>query len=128
MLSSKQLISVYSLFIGLFMIGFWSMLLFTDQVPADQKPYAISFHLAGEFLTAILLVTSGVGIWLKKGWSNFLSPVALGLLLYTVVVSPGYYAQLGEFTMVIMFMVLTVLTVIVLAVQFKNSINLKMLP
>ena len=121
MVSSKRLVSVYSLFIGLFMIAFWSMLLVTGQVPADQKPYAISFHLAGEFLTAILLVSSGIGLWQNKAWSNFFSPLALGLLLYTVIVSPGYYAQLGEAPMVIMFMALTALTVIALAVQFKNS-------
>ena len=120
MVSSKQLVSIYSLFIGLFMIGFWCMLLLTDQVPAGQRLFAISFHLAGEFLTAALLVVSGVGIWLKKSWSNFLSPLALGLLLYTIIVSPGYYAQLGDLAMVSMFMVLTILTLLATYVMFRN--------
>ena len=95
-ISAKRWVAVYSIFVGLFMIGFWLMLLLTDQVPSDQKPYAISFHLAGEFLTAVLLVVSGAGVWLKKQWSKILSPLALGLLLYTVVVSQ-FYIVWGDF-------------------------------
>jgi peptidoglycan/LPS O-acetylase OafA/YrhL len=120
-ISAKRLVSVYSIFVGLFMIGFWLMLLLTDQVPSDQKPFAISFHLAGEFLTAVLLAVSGVGIWLKKSWSKSFSFLALGLLLYTVVVSPGYYAQLGEMPMVAIFMILTVLTLVSIVIQFKSE-------
>jgi hypothetical protein len=80
-LSTAHLISVYSFLIGIFMLGFWLMLLLTDQVPSDQKPYAISFHLAGEFLTATILIISGVGIWLKKPWAKTVSVLALGMLL-----------------------------------------------
>ena len=120
-ISAKRMVAIYSVFVGLFMIIFWLMLLFTDQVPSDQKPYAISFHLAGEFLTAVLLIAAGAGVWLKKHWSKILSPLALGLLLYTVIFSPGYYAQLGEMPIVVMFTVLIVLTLISILVQFKEN-------
>ena len=87
------------------------MLLLTNQVPEEQIPWAITFHLAGELLTAVLLIVSALGLLLDKAWAKILSPFALGMLLYTVVVSPGYYAQLGDTAMVIMFAVLIALTV-----------------
>ncbi len=117
--SSKLAISLYSIFIGLFMIIFWSMLMVTNQILPEQIPWAISFHLAGEFGTAILLIASGVGLWKSKGWAKLLSPFALGMLLYTVVVSPGYYAQLGNTPMVVMFSILIALTVAALIGTFK---------
>ena len=106
---------------GLFMISFWAMLLVTDQVPQDQKPWAISFHVAGEFLTAILLTISGVTLWLKKTRARVLSAAALGMLLYTVIVSPGYYAQQNEQPMVAMFTVLIILTTIAIITLITNS-------
>ncbi len=118
------MVAIYSIFIGLFMLGFWSMLLVTNQVSSDQKPYAISFHLAGEFLTAATLITSGVGLWLAKSWGRLISLLGLGLLLYTVIVSPGYYAQMGNVPMVAMFMVLTVLTIIAIVTQLKLKVQL----
>ena len=101
------------------MIIFWSMLVATNQILPEQIPWAISFHLAGEFGTALLLIVSGVGLWKSKGWARILSPLALGMLLYTVIVSPGYYAQLGNMPMVIMFSVLIALTIIALIGAFK---------
>ena len=116
----KSAAAAYSVLVGLFIIVFWLVQLVTNPVPSDQKRYAISFHLAGEFLTAILLIASGAGTWIGKQWSKMLSPVALGLLLYTVIVSPGYCAQLGDVLMVGMFMVLTAFTVLAIAIQKKN--------
>ncbi len=83
----------------------------TNQILPEQIPWAISFNLAGEFGTATLLIASGVGLWKSKGWAKLLLPFALVMLLYTVVVSPGYYAQLGNTPMVVMFLILIALTV-----------------
>lgn len=118
-LSANLAISIYSIFIGLFMIIFWSLLVATDQILPEQVPYAISFHLAGEFGTAALLFVSGVGLLKSMGWAKILSPFALGMLLYTVIVSPGYYAQLGNTPMVPMFSVLIALTIAAFVGAFK---------
>jgi hypothetical protein len=75
--------------------------------------------LAGELLTAVLLIVSALGLLLEKQWARILSPAALGMLLYTVIVSPGYYAQLGNTPMVIMFAILIVLTVAALVGTLK---------
>jgi peptidoglycan/LPS O-acetylase OafA/YrhL len=117
-LTAKLAVSIYSIFIGLFMIIFWSMLVATNQILPEQIPWAISFYLAGEFATALLLIVSGVG-WKSKGWARILLPLALGMLLYTVIVSPGYCAQLGNIPIVIMFSVLVALTIIALIGAFK---------
>lgn len=119
-LSAKKAVSVYSSVVGFFMLIFWSALLLTDQVPPEQIPWAISFHLAGEILTGLLLIFSGAGLWLEKHWARILSPFALGMLLYTVIVSPGYYAQLGNLPMVIMFTILIALTIAALIAIFKT--------
>jgi len=91
----------------------------TNQVSADQKPWAISFHITGEFTTAILLIAAAVGLWLDDQWAKILAPIALGMLLYTVIVSPGYYAQLNNLPMVGVFLILVILTVIAIMTLFK---------
>jgi peptidoglycan/LPS O-acetylase OafA/YrhL len=119
-LSAKSAVSIYSLFIGIFMFVFWSALVITNQILPQEIPYAISFHLAGEFITAALLIVSGVGLLRNICWAKILSPFALGMLLYTVVVSPGYYAQQGNTPMVAMFAVLIALTIMALIGAFKT--------
>jgi hypothetical protein len=118
-ISARIAVAVYSAVVGFFMLSFWAMILLTDQVPAEQVPWAIAFHLAGELLTGVLLIVSALGLLLEKGWAKVLSPSALGMLLYTVIASPGYYAQLGNLPMVIMFAVLIALTIAALAATFK---------
>lgn len=62
----------------------------------EREPIRLAFHLAAEFATAALLIMGGTGLLLGKSWARFLSAVALGMLLYTVMVSPGYFAQSGQ--------------------------------
>ena len=93
------------------MIGFWVFALTKNLVPPEEKPWLITFHLFAEFTTAILLIISGVGLWVGSEWARTLSPLALGLLLYIVIYSPGYYAQKNNRPMAAMFIVLIILTV-----------------
>ena len=111
LLSASNLVAVYSILIGLFMIGFWVFALSKNLVPPEEKPWSITFHVIAEFSTAILLIVSGVGLWFGSEWARTLSPLALGLLLYAVINSPGYYAQKNNLPMVAMFIVLIILTV-----------------
>ncbi len=94
------------------MIGQWIMFIATGQVPEfNTEPVRISFHLAAEFITAILLVIGGLGLFTKRRWGLSIFFVAMGMLLYTIIVSPGYFAQLGELAFVWMFAILIILTV-----------------
>ncbi len=121
LLSALQLVSVCAIIMGVFMIGFWSMLLLANQVREEEKPYAISFHLAGEFGTAVLLIVGDTGLWFGVVWAKILASFALGMLLYTVIVSPGYYAQLKNLPMVGIFVPRIVLTIVAIVTILKFS-------
>lgn len=117
MFSAGNLVAIYSVLIGSFMIGFWVFALSTNQIPPEEKPWLITFHVLAEFSTAILLIVSGAGLWFGSKWARMLSPLALGLLLYAVINSPGYYAQKNNLPMVVMFILLILLTIAAVVAQ-----------
>ncbi|MFW9806622.1 MAG: hypothetical protein ACFFFK_07835, partial [Candidatus Thorarchaeota archaeon] len=88
----QRLASIYSIFVGISMIGLWVMLLTTDQVPElALEPYRIMSHILAEVVTAVLLLVSGYSLLTRKTWGLKLSLFAQGSLLYTLIASPGYY-------------------------------------
>ncbi len=103
-------VATYAIAVGVFMIGFWGFLLVTGQAELGRRPWDMGFHLAAEFGTAFLLILSGAGSFLALPGVPVLAPVALGMLLYTEVNSPGFYAGKGNWPMVVMFAILTILT------------------
>ena len=105
--------SVFAIAVGVLMIGQWSFFYLSNQIPElEAEPYRILFHLAGEFATAIALIVGGIGLLTGQAWSSWLYMLAMGMLLSTVIVSPGYFAQRGEWPFVGMFVVLLILAVI----------------
>jgi peptidoglycan/LPS O-acetylase OafA/YrhL len=109
----RRAAAIYAIVVGLLMFGQWAMFLATGNVPELQtEPIRISFHLAGEFITAGLLVASGLGLLTLKKWGYHVFLLSMGMLLYTIIVSPGYFAQLGQWVFVVMFALLVVLTLI----------------
>ncbi len=108
---------LFAIIVGIGMIGMWSLLLITRQVPElETEPLRIRFHIAAEFITAIALLVSGIGLLTDQSWSQWLYLVAIGMLFYTVIVSPGYYAEKGEWPFVGMFAVILILGVVCLIV------------
>lgn len=108
--------ALFAIIVGIGMIGLWIMLLLTKQVAElETEPLRIRFHIAAEFATAIALVVAGVGLLTGQSWSQWLYLVAAGMLLYTVIVSPGYYAEKGEWPFVGMFAVIFILALVSLA-------------
>ncbi len=119
LLSAANLVGAYSVLVGVMMIGMWLSLILRNQVPElKEKRKGIYFHLADEFSTAVLLIVSGVGLFLTSHWATTLSAVSLGMLLYTVIASPGYYADQDNLPMVAMFMVLIILTISAIVALF----------
>ena len=105
--------SLYAILVGLGMIGQWSYSLVTKRVPElKSEPFRIAFHLTGEFLTAIALIAGGLGLLTGAPWGRPTYLVSMGMLLYTVIVSPGYFAQKREWPMVGMFAVLLALALV----------------
>ena len=102
--------ALYAIAVGVLMIAQWSFFLVAGQAPElYTAPVQMALHLAAELLTALLLVASGAGLLRGASWARSLSLLALGMLIYTLVQSPGYFAQQGAWALVVMFAVLLVL-------------------
>ena len=105
--------AVFALIVGVGMVAQWAMFLATGQVSElETEPLRIRFHLAGEFATALALLVAGVALLTDQAWSGWFYPLAVGMLLYTVIVSPGYFADRGQWPLVAMFAVILVLALI----------------
>ena len=100
----RKYAGVFSVVMGVGMLAMWAMFFATGQVPELRTaPVALAFHVVAEFATALLLMVSGLGVLTSRTWGRSTALVALGMLFYTVIVSPGYFAQLGQWPLVVMF-------------------------
>jgi hypothetical protein len=109
--------SIFAISAGLMMIGWWSFSYRSGLIPElDSEPIRIRFHLAGEFATAVLLVAGGIGLLIGQEWGSWIFLVANGMLLYTVIVSPGYALQNGERMTAVILGVFLVLSLISIAI------------
>jgi len=118
-MKTRMAASSFCLFMGVSMIGIWVMFYLTGSIPEVQtKPIELGLHIAAEMLTAIVLITSGIGLVKRRGWARDIFSISMGMLLYTLIMSPGYFAQRGELAFVGMFslfiIIALVLTVLVL--------------
>ena len=96
--------AIFAIIVGLGIICMWTVSFITRQIPEfESEPIRIKFHLAAEFVTALGLIAAGTGLLFKQGWAVSAYLLASGMLLYTVIVSPGYFAQKGQWGYVIMF-------------------------
>jgi len=104
--------AVFALVIGIGMIIQWGLSFASQQIPElRSEPIRIGFHLAGEAATAILLIISGIGLLRSALWAPTVFYIAAGMLLYTAIVSPGYFAQQGNWKWLIFFGAILVLSV-----------------
>lgn len=112
----------YSMVVGLLIFGQWAFFLITRQVPElKTERVRVLFHIADEFLTATVLIASGLGLLAQQVWAVDLYPVALGMLFYTIIVSSGYFAQKRVWPIVGMFAVLLILTTLSLIVFWQKA-------
>lgn len=112
----------YSIIVGVLMLAQWSFFIAAGQVPElITEPIRIGFHLAGEAITALLLIASGIGLLGRRSWARTVALVSLGMLIYTTIVSPGYFAQQGTWPLVGMFIILLVLALICIFLLLQVS-------
>ena len=83
----------------------------TGNIPElATKPWEIGLHLAAEATTAVLLIAAGYGLLTKRTWSFWMFLFSMGMLVYTLIVSPGYFPQRGEIGFAVIFFALIILT------------------
>ena len=118
----RRIAAFYCLFIGISMIGMWSVFIITDAVPEiETKPAEIGLHVIAEILTATALLIGGLGLLFRKRWGFNMYLVASGLLTYTLIVSPGYYITKEEPVFVAMFGLFLALDIILLVMMLKKE-------
>ena len=106
-------LAIFAIVVGVGMIGQWAVSYFSRQIPElKTEPIRIGFHLAGEFITVFALIAGGVGLLGGWTWGVPAYLVATGMLLYTAIVSPGYFAQKGQWGWLLMFGVIIVLALV----------------
>ncbi len=105
-----KLPAFYAICVGTLMLVQWAFFLLTGSVPELQSaPWSIAFHLAAEFLTAIMLIISGMMLIKTHPLGKQVFLLSVGMVIYAMVNSAGYFAQSGDWIFVVMFGVLLVL-------------------
>ncbi|HUV15599.1 MAG TPA: hypothetical protein VMW28_03435 [Pelolinea sp.] len=104
--------AVFSIIVGMGMNGQWLMSYLTRQIPElKSEPIRIAFHIAAEMATALMLLIGGITLLSGMPFAREIYLVATGMLFYTAIVSPGYFAQKGVWTWVGIFAVLIIMAI-----------------
>lgn len=97
----------YGILVGFFMIAQWMFSIVTGGVPEfETTPWAIGFHLVAEFSTALMLLVGGISSLRGTTWGKQILLVGLGMVIYSEIVSPGYFAEQSQWAPVAMFAIL----------------------
>ncbi|MBE9524904.1 MAG: hypothetical protein IMY76_07375 [Chloroflexi bacterium] len=95
------------------MKGQWAMTYITHQIPElKSEPIRIWFHIVAEMVTAISLITGGIGLLMQMDWGKNIFLISIGMLFYTSIVSPGYFAQKGQWIWLAMFAAVMLLGIV----------------
>ena len=122
----KKIAAVYSIIIGVSMIGMWTVFYVTGGIPElYTEPAKITMHLIAEFVTAIALILGGFGLISNRKWAFQTYLLSMGMLMYTLIVSPGYYIQSGDFIFVAMFAVFIILAIIFITISYLKKDEFK---
>ena len=112
----------YGISVGLLIILQWVFFIATDSVPEFQTtPWTIGFHMMAELLLALALLMSGITTLRVKPWGEKALLVALGMAIYSEINSPGYFAQLGQWALVVMFALLLFGAVVAVIMILKKK-------
>jgi len=96
----------YGIVVGFGMVAQWTFFIASGSVPEFQaEPWRIIFHLVGELITALVLIISGTATLRSIPWGRKVLLLGLGMVIYSEIVSPGYFAQLGQWALLAMFAV-----------------------
>ncbi len=126
----KKMSAFYSILMGICMIGMWIMFYTSDSIPEIQtKPIELGMHILAEIITAVVLIIGGFSVLMNKRWGNQIYLLSMGMLLYTLIMSPGYFLQQGDIGFAIMFAVFILLaimfTILHLTKKEKSEFGLK---
>jgi lipopolysaccharide export LptBFGC system permease protein LptF len=95
----------------------WLMILKNGSVPEGRTE--LSFHLFSEFLMASACIVGGILLLRRNSLGKPVCSIGLGMVLYSVLNAGGYYGELGNTPMMIMFIFLFVLSMVALLINLQ---------
>jgi len=114
----------YGIGVGFLMIAQWAFSILTGGVPEfESARWEIALHLAAEFTTAIMLIIGGIATLKAVTWSRQVLILGLGMVIYSEIVSPGYFAQHNQWALVMMFALLLFGTAIAVTQLLNEKMN-----
>ena len=117
----KTMAAIYSILIGVSIIGMWTILYITGSIPEfDTESMRIGMHLVAEIATGIILILGAYGLLSNKRWGYNIYLISMGMLIYTLLVSPGYYAEKGNYLFVAMFAIILFFSIVFMVFSFTK--------
>ena len=114
----KRLAAFFAIFVGISIIGVWTMLYITGSIPElNTEPIRIVMHMVAEITTGIILILGAYGLLNNKKWGYNTYLISMGMLIYTLIVSPGYYAEKGNYLFVGIFIIMAFLAIMLIIVS-----------
>ena len=118
----KAMAAIYSILIGVSIIGMWTILYITGSIPEfDTEPIRIGMHLFAEIATGIISILGAYGLQSNKRWGYNVDLISMGMLIYTLLVSPGYYAEKGNYLFVGMFAIILFFSMMFMVFSFVKQ-------
>jgi len=111
--------AIFAMSVGALMTAQWAITLVRSQIPTPEQDaisgrgmIEMAFHWIAEGATAAALIAASFSLML--GWSGApkLYSISIGMLIYTVVNSSGFFAQRKRCAMVALFAVLLILSAV----------------
>lgn len=115
--SVVKAIGIYSIFIGLAVIGLWVMILATGSI--TEGSVEMTFHLISKFSMATLSIIAGILLLLKSHGGFYLTFTSLGMIIYSVLNAAGYYGQRNDLAFLMLFIGLLLFSVIALITLYQ---------
>ena len=106
--------SIYTIIIGIAMLCMWIFLLGKKEVPElTTKPTQITFHLIAEFITSVMLLIGGIGLFTNQSWGLVIFYISIGMIIYSSINAAGFYGQLKDWPMFIILLTFTIISLII---------------
>jgi hypothetical protein len=102
----------FAIVVGIAMLAIWAYLLATgDTESLETTALGAALHIAGELVTAIVLIAAGWGLIAAKPWSERAFILANGMLLIAVIHAVAWYGDRGDLALVVFFVLVAIAAV-----------------
>jgi hypothetical protein len=121
---SDWYLAIVPILIGVGVLGFWIVAVAAHRVPEiESGGIEIRFHILAEMVTGLVLIAGGLAVLVAGGATStiVLSALGLGMLTYTLIVSPGYYIERRRTPLVWMFAAIWFLTIPAIIFRFLGA-------